>query len=310
MALIGTLTSGVSALKVFSKDLEVIGDNIANVNTTAFKSGKVSITDDFSNTLRASQPGNGSTISNVQSAQIGTGVKISGINTNFTQGVVSSTGSATDLAVSGNGYFLVKDGTGDTLATRAGSFRWDDQGYLVNAAGMRVQGLKGDYATGLGTAVGDIKKDTATQTNASGATITLKSVAIDRSGQVVQFYSDGSNKTVGQVLVQQFNQPSSLMKRGDGLYTSLNNAGPIGNGTGGTTNQLFTTAATLTAGNTDYVAGSSGNGTIEAESLELSNVDLTEQFAAMITAQRSFQAASRLVTVSDSVLEDIVNLKR
>ena len=299
MALIGTLNSGVSALKVFTKDLEVIGNNIANVNTTAYKSSKAAMTDEFSNTLRASQPGNGTTISNVQSSQVGSGVKLSGINVNYTQGALSSTGQATDLGISGEGYFLVKDGNGFCYATRAGDFHWDDQNFLVNAKGLKVQGLSGDSTTPPATAVGDIKRDDTAL--ASGATV--KSVAIDRKGNVVQFYSDGSNATVGQVLVQKFTQPSSLMSAGDGLYSSLSNAGPEG------ADHVFTDAATVSTA-ADYTAGSNGAGTIEAQTLELSNVDLTEQFANMITAQRSFQANSRLVTVSDNLLEEIVNLKR
>jgi flagellar hook protein FlgE len=310
MALIGTLSSGVSALKVFTKDLEVIGDNIANVNTTAFKSSKVSISDDFSNTLRASQPGGGS-LSNVQAAQIGSGVKMAGINVNYNQGALSTTGQGTDLGISGEGYFLVKDGNGTTFATRSGSFRWDDQGALVNSQGMKVQGLANTLAWSaapaniptatLGTIPADIKKiDTGIP-----AGVSLQSLSIDRAGNIVQFYSNGSSATVGQILLQQFNQPSSLMKRGDGLYTSLTNAGPKG------TNGVFTSSAAALTTPSDYQAGAAGGaGTVESGTLELSNVDLTEQFSNMITAQRSFQAASRLVTVSDSMLEEIVNLKR
>jgi len=300
MALIGTLTSGVSALKTFTKDLEVIGDNIANVNTTAFKSSKVAITDDFSNTLRASSPGNGTTISNVQASQIGSGVKISSINANFNQGSLSTTGQTTDFGISGEGYFIVKDGSGNTFATRNGQFRWDDQGFLTTTSGLRVQGVAGTAATGLGTAVGDIKKDLTTLPSGTAATATLESISFDRTGNLVQFYSDGTNETVGKVLIQQFEQPSSLMKRGDGLYTSLSAGGPA--------NGMLFTASGATLAN--YEAGSSGNGTLEVGTLELSNVDLTEQFSNMITAQRSFQAASRLVTVSDTVLEEIVNMKR
>jgi flagellar hook protein FlgE len=299
MSLIGSLSSGVTGLQTFSKDLEVIGNNIANVNTTAFKSGSLGFTESFSNTLRASQPGNGGAVSNVQASQIGSGVKISGINVNFNQGALNTTGQATDLGVSGDGYFLVKDGSGVSYATRDGNFRWDDQGYLVNATGMRVQGLTGDSTTAPGTAVGGIQRDNAPL--ASGAT--LQSIAIDRAGDVVQFYSDGSNKTVGQVLLQRFSQPSALMKHGDGLYTSLTNAGPSG------TDGIFSSGTDVTTA-ADYTAGTGANGTIEAGTLEQSNVDLTAEFADMITAQRSFQANARVVTVSDTVLDDIVNLKR
>src|SRR6185436_16353107 len=104
MALIGTLTSGVSALRTFSKGLEVIGSNIANVNTTAYKSSSTSFKDTFSNTLRAASAASGDS-----AVQIGTGVQVGGITTNFSQGSLSSTGRSTDLGISGNGYFAVQD---------------------------------------------------------------------------------------------------------------------------------------------------------------------------------------------------------
>lgn len=308
MALLATLNSGVSALKVFTKDLEVIGDNIANVNTTAYKSSSVAITDDFSNTLRASQPGNGGSIPNVQSEQIGSGVKLAGINVNYNQGALNTTGQGTDLGISGDGYFLVKDGNSNIFATRNGSFRWDDQGYLITSSGMRVQGVTNTItwsgttptASAASTAAGSIQQDTTGLPTG----ISLSSISVDRAGNVVEFFSNGTSANVGTIMLQQFKQPSSLMKRGDGLYTSLSNAGPKG------TDGIFTSATTITTP-ADYTAGGSGGaGTIEAGTLELSNVDLTEQFSNMITAQRSFQAASRLVTVSDQVLEEIVNLKR
>jgi flagellar hook protein FlgE len=292
MALIGTLNSGISALKVFTKDLEVIGNNIANVNTTAFKTSQVSLTDDFSNTLQASS-------SSV--AQVGTGTKISEISTNYTQGSLTSTGTTTDLGISGEGYFLVADPNDPTAiyATRDGSFSWNDDGQLVTSSGMLVQGAVTD-SSGTITGTGTITKTSAADLEAAG--LTLQSIAIDTAGAVTEYYSDGTSATVGYVLLQQFDQQSLLTKNGDGLYTSLDAA--LGSG-----DSLFTSVTDTTELAT-YEGGVSGNGTIESGTLELSNVDLTEQFANMITAQRSFQAASRLVTVSDTILEEIVNLKR
>jgi flagellar hook protein FlgE len=114
MPLIGTLTSGVSAVRTFSKGLEVIGANIANVNTTAYKSSSISYSDTFSNTLRAAS----ATDSGVQ---IGTGVQVSGISTNYTGGPLVSTGRSEDLGISGSGYFVVQDNAGNRFATRDGS---------------------------------------------------------------------------------------------------------------------------------------------------------------------------------------------
>ena len=287
MPLIGTLTSGVSALRSFTKGLEVIGNNIANVNTTAYKSNQASFSDSFSNTLRGAAPST-ATGSNQSAMQVGTGVTLGGISTNFTQGSVSSTGRGTDLAISGNGYFIVENPTDSTLyATRAGEFRWDDQGYLINQDGYRVQGLTGGTPPGT---LGGIRLE---QTLPAG--VQRQSVSFDESGNVIEFYSDGTTATTNQLLLKNFNDPSALMKEGSNLYSGFEAAGPV-NG--------------AALDNSADKPNQGGLGKIQSGALELSNVDLTEEFANMITAQRSFQASSRLITVSDTVLEDIVNLKR
>ncbi|MBL9215142.1 MAG: flagellar hook-basal body complex protein [Opitutaceae bacterium] len=285
MALIGTLTSGVSALRTFSKGLEVIGNNIANVNTTGYKTSNASFSESFSNTLRGSAPSNG-TVSSQSAVQVGTGVQLSGISSNFTQGALNSTGNTTDLGVSGRGFFIVQDATSGTqYATRDGQFRIDDNGYLITQSGLRVQGLTG---AGLGT-VGDIRIG---QSMPAGTQ--LQSLSIDAGGNVVEFYSDGTSATNNRVQLQNFNDTSSLMREGNNLYTGLAAAGPVGGG--------------ILSGSND--PGAAGLGTIQSGTLESSNVDLTQQFSDLITTQRSFQAGARLITVSDTVLEDIVNLKR
>jgi len=287
MSLIGSLSSGVTGLQTFSKDLEVIGNNIANVNTTAFKSCNLGFSENFSNTLRTSQPSSGTT-SNVLAAQVGTGVRFSGVNTNYNQGALSTTGQATDLGISGEGYFIVRDSSQGTdltdslaYATRVGSFRWDDKGFLVTPQGLRVQDVAG--------------KDIQISASASGAP--LQSVSINRAGQVIEFFTDGTDNSgtpPQQIGLMTFPQQGALMNKGDGLFDGFQAAG-------------VASPLVLTAAN---APGTGALGTIEAGTLEQSNVDLTSEFASMITAQRSFQANARVVTVSDSVLDDIVNLKR
>ncbi len=288
MSLIGTLTSGVSAMRSFTKGLEVIGNNIANANTTGYKSSTTKFEESLSNTLRSSAPSNGAG-SNISSAQIGTGVKIASINGNFTQGAISTTGIGTDLAVSGSGFFRVTNPVdGAEYATRAGDFRINDEGYLVTSKGYRVQGLTGGTAAAAPGTVGDIRlgtPPTGTQ---------LQSFSFDRQGNLVEFYSDGTSATTNRVLLQTYLDPTALQRAGDNLYTGMASAGAVG-------------GLALTAANG---AGANGLGTVEAGTLELSNVDLTDQFANMITTQRSFQASSRVVTLSDSILEEVVNLKR
>jgi len=289
MSLIGSLSSGVTGLQTFSKDLEVIGNNIANVNTTAYKSSQLAFSENFSNTLRSSQPATANT-SNVLAAQIGTGVRFSGVSTDYNQGALSSTGQATDVGISGEGYFIVRDASQGTdltdslaYATRVGNFRWDDKGYLVTQAGMRVQDTTG--------------KDIVLTAPPAGAS--LQSVSINRAGNVIEFFTDGTNNSADpaaqQIGLMTFPQQGALMNRGDGLFDGFQAAGVA-------TPLVLTTAANA--------PGTNALGTLEAGTLEQSNVDLTTQFADMITAQRSFQANARVVTVSDTVLDDIVNLKR
>ncbi len=289
MSLIGTMGSGVSALRTFMKGLEVIGDNIANVNTTGYKTSEAKYADSFSNFLQRSAPSSAGSI-NTPAIGVGTGVVLSGINANFNQGSLASTGKVTDLGVAGNGFFHVKNPiNGAEYASRAGDFRWDDQGRLVTSQGYRVQG-----ATGAGLAVvGDIQLSTPP------AGVERQSVSIDKLGNVVEFYSDNTSATVNRILLQNFNDTSALVREGHNLYSGLLAAGPIGAASGS-----FALDATTNG------PGTNGLGTIQAGTLELSNVDLTEQFANLITTQRSFQAGSRLVTVADTVLEDIVNLKQ
>ncbi len=285
MALIGTLTSGVSALRTFSKGLEVIGNNIANINTTGYKASQASFAESFSNTLRGSAPSNGSA-SSLPGLQIGTGVQLAGISSNFSQGALTSTGVTTDLGISGRGFFIVEDPTsGAVYATRDGSFRLDDNGYLVTQGGLRVRGLTGTPPSALG----DIRVG---QNLPPGAE--LQSISIDRQGNLIEFYSDGTSATTNRIQLQNFNDTSALMREGNNLYTGLTAAGPLGGG--------------ILAGNNN--PGEGGLGAVQAGVLESSNVDLTAQFSELITTQRSFQAGSRLITVSDTVLEDIVNLKR
>ncbi|PTX90904.1 flagellar hook-basal body complex protein [Opitutus sp. ER46] len=272
MSLLGTLTSGVSALKTFGKSLEVIGTNISNVNTTAYKGSSANFADTFSNTLRAA--------STTDSAvQIGTGVQLAGINTNFTQGSMTSTGSTTDLAVSGNGYFVVQDGSGVNYATRDGSFHFDNNGFLVNAQGYNVLDSAGAKVQAIGADAGGTAVSYAD----------LKSVSIGSDGTLTAFASDGTATASGKVGLLNITDQPKLMKVGNNLFDF------------GSTGAVVADIGVPT---------SNGLGKIQSGQLELSNVDLTEQFANLITSQRSFQAASRLITVSDTVLEDIVNLKR
>jgi flagellar hook protein FlgE len=283
--MIGSLQTGVSGLQQFQEDLEVIGNNIANVNTTGYKSANMQFADTFSQTF--GNIGAGGFV------QVGTGVSTSSIDSEYTQGTINPTGTPTDLAVSGNGFFVVKDpSSGMSFVTRDGGFKVDANGNLVNSIGYHVQGYTGTAPYTSASTIGDLKIDSATAISALNDTTTpaptLTSYNIDASGQINGTLSDGVSGVIGQVVLQNFSNPQALIKQSNNLLTYNASAG----------------ASTPGAANT------SGLGTIQSGALETSNVDLASQMAALITAQRAFEANAKIITTSDEVLQDLVNLKR
>ena len=269
--------TSVSAIDQYQQRLDVIANNIANVGTSGFKTGRTELADSFSQTLQAA----GST----GSMQVGSGVQTVAIQDEFTQGAISRTGVKTDLAVSGDGFFVVRNAAGESFATRAGEFRVDGEGYLVNSQGLRVQGFSD---AGLGTR-DDIVIDAvgAPATAASGATIA--NFAIDNAGKVHVRLSDGTEFVRGQVLLQRFRDPQALSKEGDNLLSGFAAAGALAQ---------------------TEASGTNGLGRIESGALEMSNVDLADEMSSLITTQRAFQANARILTTSDEILQELVNLKR
>jgi flagellar hook protein FlgE len=272
-----SLNSGVSAMQQFQQEMDVIGDNIANVNTTGYKDARVDFADALSQNLQMTGSGG--------ATQVGTGVTTGSISNQFTQGPINVTGGENDLAISGNGFFLVKDSvSGATYATRAGDFQVDSSGYLVTSTGMRVQG----YSDAALTTIGDIQID-----NNNGAnpppTAAVQSWTFGTNGTINVTLSDGTTFTRGQVLLQNFTSPQSLIKQGDNLYSNLSAAGELAQ---------------------PGVPNSNGLGYIKGQALESSNVDLATEFSTMITAQRAFEAGSKIITTSDEMLQTLVNLKR
>lgn len=286
MPLLTSLDSAVSGLQQFQTELNVIGNNIANSNTTGFKAARTDFEDAFNQTLYAA-----SATGSPTSAQVGTGVATATITNNFTQGSPTATGVPSDLMINGNGFFVVRDpASGQQCVTRAGDFKVDNNGYLVTNGGFRLQG----FSDGGLTTRGDVKIDTTGMPATADPTASVLGFQVDSSGRINVNLSDGTSFVRGQVLLQNFSNPQALLKNGENLYTGLNAAGPLGG-----------------AGSMQSAApGNAGLGTLQGGMLELSNVDLTTEFAGLITTQRAFQANARVVTTSDEVLQELVNLKR
>lgn len=152
-----SLFSGISGLRAHQQMMDVTGNNIANVNTTGYKSSQTVFQDTLSQMINAAgAPQNGSGGTNP--AQVGLGVRTASINANFSQGAAQTTGKAGDMMIQGDGFFVVKSGN-ESVYTRAGSFTFDANGSLTTPNGQIVQGWGADTNGLVNTAgaPGDIK---------------------------------------------------------------------------------------------------------------------------------------------------------
>lgn len=133
------LLTGVSGLNAHQQMLEVIGHNLANMNTTAYKARTAIFSELFYENIRSAAGGTPGIVGGINPSQVGTGSRVSQIDINLTQGNFESTGNELDLAIDGNGYFVVRVGE-QQLYTRVGVFRVDENGFMVDpATGSRVQ---------------------------------------------------------------------------------------------------------------------------------------------------------------------------
>ena len=383
-----SLFSGISGLRAHQTMLDVTGNNIANVNTPGFKGSATQFQDTLSQLLQgAGAPG--AVVGGTNPAQVGLGVQLAGISTNFAQGSAQATGRPSDLMISGDGFFVVQAG-GETLYTRAGAFEFDPQGRLVTQDGALVMGwnaqggqinqggapqnillprgavspaaattaarfggnLPSDAATGTvlvrdvdvydasgaattlsvtftKTAAGwDVGDGTATAGSlafvdgelTAGGAFTIGGIAVDLTaltgyadlttvklagqdgrsagtldsytiggdGTITGTFSNGATEAVGRIALATFVNPGGLEKAGGSTYRATANTG----------------VAELGAG------GEPGFGGLQVGYLEMSNVDLSQEFTNLIIAQRGFQANARIITTSDEVLQELTNLKR
>ncbi|WCK52892.1 flagellar basal-body rod protein FlgF [Aneurinibacillus sp. Ricciae_BoGa-3] len=290
-----SLYSGIGGMRGFQTKLDVIGNDISNVNTPGYKKSRVEFQDILSQTMQGGSapagtaPGTATTpaIGGTNPKQVGLGSTMASIDVIQTQGALQTTNVPTDLAVQGNGFFVVQDPSGGYHLTRAGNFGFDANGNLVNSNGYFVCDTSGNA----------IKLKTG---NPAGLTINsmsdVTSFSIGKDGKITVTDANGKTGTtstgIGLSVVA---NPAGLEKEGNSLYKLTPSADPT---------NFSNPTATIKPAN----AGSAGQ--ILAGELEMSNTDLSEEFTDMIVAQRGFQANSRIITVSDSILQELVDLKR
>ena len=301
-----SLTTATSAIKNYQTSLDTIAGNLANLNTAGYKGARVDFAETMNQVLR-SGTSDQSGVSGSAPMSVGTGMTTSSARVNFSQGSLAQTGSKTDFAISGKGYFLVRNNvTNEVFASRAGSFHLDANNYLCTDNGYRVQGISDSQK--VPTAIGDIQLNKGTVPNgspASAADSSVSSINVDSSGRVNVLLDDGTQYVRGQMMLQSFNNEQSLTNVGNNLCSNLIQAGPNLSAT-----STFTSNPSSLLLNGALIPGDNGTGSISQGSIENSNVDLSNEFSQMITTQRAFQANSKVISTSDEILQELIQLKR
>ncbi len=279
------LYSGVSGMRSHQTKMDVIGNNIANVNTYGYKSQRTTFRDVYyqtvSNPSQATADRGGT-----NSAQVGYGAKLGSIDTLHTISGYSPTNSQTDLYINGDGYFAVTTTSGDLLYTRLGAFNFDSAGNLVDPNGSIVMGWNN------GTTPGPANVEAIHITNFKD----YKYITINPDGTISAVNPSDQVVTIGQIAVASIPNPNALVLEGNSYFRVGNNAEDAVSGNTITYNE----------------PGSKGSGTgaLVTGGLEMSNVDLANEFSDMIITQRGYQANTKIISVVDQMLEELVNLKR
>jgi len=291
--------SGISGLRAHQQKMDVIGNNIANVNTFGYKAARATFSEALYQTTANGSDGT-ATYGGSNPSQVGYGAQVGTIDLMFSNGAFSPTDSATDCMVDGSGFFIVGqklvagEDTKDVkqlLLTRVGNFKMDGEGFLCDGAGNVVYGARGEYDTATG-------KFNLTATTAQ-ANHTLKpiqvptgvklgNIKITASGDIVGTTEDEKVVTIGKLALASVENSNGLEKQQGSYFKIVSNTGVV----------------------TAHVPGEGTTGVIVANGLEMSNVDLAKEFSEMITTQRGFQANTKIITVTDEMLEQLVNLKR
>ena len=271
-----SMYSGISGMKANQTKMDVVGNNVANVGTTAYKKTTARFSDAlYQSAIYPSAPSG--VMGGVNPGQVG-------VLKNMVQGSLQTTGRDTDLAIDGDGFFTVLVGPNQKGYTRDGSFSLDMDGHLVTAEGYKVLGEN--------DAPIKIPKDMVV----NGVTKKVVSFNIAQDGSISYLLDDGTKMpekdaqgnivagTQQTLQISVFQNDEGLEQLGGNIYGETANSGqPIAN-------PVF--------------------GKVTQGAIEMSNVDLSEEFTEMIVTTRAFQAASKVITTSDELLQEIVNLKR
>lgn len=290
--MVKSMYAAIAGLRSHQSKMDVISNNIANVNTWGYKSRTANFQDAMYQNLTNSTGGNVDTggLGGKNSSQLGYGVNVGSVSTNFTTGSWGYTGDPLNCMLNQNGFFIVGPMTeqGDAgisstgfatqgfSLTRVGIFTVDNNGYLVDDSQNYVYGFKVDDVTGEADRTQLIPLKTP-------AGVTIETYRIGTDGTVTGISFDKKQHIIGKIAVAAVENPNGLEQSAGYLYNVGDNAGDV------------------TAIEGDKFV---------SNYLEMSNVELASDMASMITTQRGYQANSKIITVTDEMLEQLVNMKR
>lgn len=359
----GAMYAAISGLKNHMQKLNVIGNNIANVNTYGYKSGRVVFQDSLYTSLQSGS--NGTTSVGARNpSQIGYGVQISTIDLDMSTGTYTPTGVSSDCMIFGDGFFLVGDKTvagsidpanpeslKSLTLSRLGNIDFRADGYLTDGNGNVVYGFmnSGDGVADNGTdpeicdqlvpirlprmnADGDILypqvgtggngalEDQLTDpddNNAATSILAIDTLTIDgKTGAITAVTKDGNEPIIiGYIAIGNVTNPSGLTHESGPYFRADAGAGDLTvSMLGGVADELGISYVNGSMNQGDdpigMRIGSAGATELLTGGLEMSKTDLATEIAEMITTQRGYQANTRIITVTDSMLEELVNIKR
>jgi flagellar hook protein FlgE len=286
--------AAISGLDAHQTMLDVTANNLANVDTIGYKAQSMQFSDELSQLVQAGTGANGYS-AGTNPLQIGLGVQVGSIDNNMTTGGVESTGNATDVAIQGNGFLRVANGSVATTPpafdatqyTRAGDLTFNSSGYLTTQTGQYVLG----YAAQQNATTGAYSPVTTGSGAANNPIIVppgSSNVTIGPDGSVNYENSSGTTVTAGYISLATFPNQAGLQRDGGSLWSATAASGPETDGQPGTANF---------------------GETISGE-LEQSNVDMGTEFTNMIEAERGYQANASTITTADQMMQTVVQMKQ
>lgn len=270
--------TSLSGLKGAQTDLSVIANNLANVGSTGFKKSRAQFGDLF-----ASSP--------TQTTKLvaGQGTRLNAVVQQFTQGTLEATEKTLDLAVAGEGFFVVRGNPprSEVSYTRNGAFQVDVDRNVVDTIGSKLQLLPIDANGNVtSTSINDAFDLLLPISSPTDPNVALANVSVGIDGLVTATFADGSDQKLGRVALATFTAQEGLRPIGDSHWQTTGDSGP---------------AAVNAATNGPL-------GTIRSGSLERSNVDITEELVGLISAQRNYQANAKAIETSENLTQTIINV--